>query len=538
MGDDGGISMKTDQPKSPPASAPELASLAERMIYMQALRAAFVVAVIVSSVAVPDVLGASLADVISVSTVYLIATLGVELVRQRLGRRAIPVVEGMLLVDAVYLALVAYATGGVQSPLRFLVYLHIIAVTLLTSPKSGMKIAIWHALLFFMTFYAEASGLLPSTTSEDGTSEGPPSIFNVVPLILVAAGTMAFSSVNEKELRRRKADLEMLTETAERLEDATDPREIARIVLEGAAKASGFPRAVLIAAPVGKPPELLAYHGELSPPTSVPASVDRIVTEAWDSHEPRLVRKLNPVEDAYLAALMPDSQNIVVMPLFAEGKPIGAVVVQHAGKSSRTDRRAIATIGQFAAHASLALRNAWLLQEIRKMAATDALTGIANRRTFEQVLEQELSRARRNGDQVTLVMLDIDNFKKLNDMHGHQTGDDVLRATGAALLESCRDFDTAARYGGEEFAVVLPSCSPRESLVAGDRLRAAIADAHLPVDVTASAGVATFPVHASDPHGLIKAADEALYESKRSGRDRVTRSRRSPAHNEAFSPTD
>ena len=514
-----------------------MASLAERMTYMQTLRVTFVVAVIASSLAIPDLIGASLVDVIFVSVAYLVVSLLVEIGRRRIGGRSIPVVEGMLLVDAVYLALVAYTTGGVQSPLRFLVYLHIIAVTLLTSPRSGMKIAIWHALLFFVTFYAEASGVLPPVVGDTGAPEAP-SFFNVVPLILVAAGTMAFSSVNEKELRRRKADLEMLTETAERLEDATDPREIARLVLEGAAAASGIPRAVLIAAPVGEPPKLLAYHGELSPPTDDPVSVDEIVKKAWESRAPRLARKLDPVDDAYLAALMPDSQNIAVLPLFAEGRSIGAVVVQHPGKSNRTDRRAIATLGQFAAHASLALRNAWLLQEIQKMAATDALTGIANRRTFEEVLEQELSRARRNGDQVTLVMLDIDHFKKLNDTHGHQTGDEVLRVTGAALAKSCRDFDTAARYGGEEFAVVLPSCSPRESLVAGDRLRAAIADADLPVDVTASAGVATFPVHASDPSGLIKAADEALYESKRSGRDRVTRSRRSPAPNEAFSPTD
>jgi diguanylate cyclase (GGDEF)-like protein len=515
-----------------------MASLAERMIYMQALRVAFVVAVIASSLVVPDLLGASLSDVVFVSAAYVVASLFVEFGRRQVGRRGIAVVEGMLLVDAVYLALVAYSTGGVQSPLRFLVYLHIIAVTILTSPRSGMKIAIWHALLFFITFYAEASGILPEVVSTEDPNDGAPSFFNVVPLILVAVGTMAFSSVNERELRRRKSDLEILTETAERLEDAADPREIASIVLEGAAEASAFPRAVLIAAPVGQAPELLAYHGELSPPTDVPASVDNVVTEAWETHGPRLVRKLDPVEDAYLAALMPDSLNIAVMPLFAEGKPIGAVVVQHPGKSPRTDRRAIATLGQFAAHASLALRNAWLLAEIRKMAATDALTGIANRRTFEQVLEQELSRARRNGDQVTLVMLDIDHFKKLNDTHGHQTGDDVLRGTGAALLQSCRDFDTAARYGGEEFAVVLPSCSPKESLIAGDRLRAAIADAELPVSITASAGVATFPVHAVDPQSLIKAADEALYESKRSGRDRVTRSRRSPAANEAFSPTD
>ena len=531
--------MKIRNSEGSPASAQEIASLAERMGYLQALRATFALAVIGAALVASDVIGASPTDLVFLSAAYLVPSLVLETARRRMGRRGIVVVEGMLLVDAVYLALVGYATGGIQSPLRFLVYLHIIAVTLLTSYRTGMKIAIWHALLFFVTFYAQASGILPPLrTGSDAISAQTPSFFNVVPLLLVAAGTMAFSSVNEKELRRRKSDLEALTSTAGRLEDASDPHDVAQIVLDGATEALAIPRALLIASPAGRPPELLAYHGELTPPTDLPATVDTVVRRAWDGHTPQLVKKLDPIEDAYLAALIPDGTNIAVLPLFAEGQPIGAMVIEHSGRTQRIERRVLATLGQFAAHASLALRNSWLLQEIQKMAATDGLTGIANRRTFEDVLDREISRARRNGDQVTLVLLDIDHFKKLNDTHGHQTGDDVLRAAGAALAAQCRDFDTPARYGGEEFVVILPSCSPRESLVAGDRLRMAIADADLPVKVTASAGVASFPTHASDPQGLIKAADEALYESKRSGRDRVTRSRRSPATDGVFTPTD
>lgn len=531
--------MNIRRSKDNPATAQEIASLAERTGYLQALRATFVIAVIGSAVGAPGVIGASVSDLMLLSAAYLVPSVVLEAVRRRVGRRGIAVVEGMLLVDAVYLALVAYGTGGIQSPLRFLVYLHIIAVTLLTSYRTGMKIAIWHALLFFVTFYAQASGILPPVETDAGASASEaPSVFNVVPLLLVAAGTMAFSSVNERELRRRKSDLEALTETAGKLEQTSDPNEVAHIVLEGALGAMSVPRALLLAAPPGTPPELLSYKGDLSPPTDLPARVDSVVTEAWAAHAPRLVRKLDPVEDSYLAALLPDGQNIAVVPMFAEGQPIGAMVIEHSGASQRIERRVLATLGQFAAHAALALRNSWLVQEIQKMAATDGLTAIANRRTFEEVLERELSRAKRNGDQVTLVMLDIDHFKKLNDTHGHQTGDSVLRVAASALAATCRDFDTPARYGGEEFAVILPSCSPRESLVAGDRLRTAISSADLPVEVTASAGVATFPTHASDPQSLIKAADEALYESKRSGRNRVTRSRRSPATDGIFTPTD
>jgi diguanylate cyclase (GGDEF)-like protein len=164
------------------------------------------------------------------------------------------------------------------------------------------------------------------------------------------------------------------------------------------------------------------------------------------------------------------------------------------------------------------------------MAETDALTGVANRRTFEDVLAREFSRAERGGEPLTLVMLDVDHFKKLNDTHGHQVGDEVLKGVARALDHRSRDFDTVARYGGEEFAVILPGCSSKEAVAVAERLRSGVSEAGAEIaePVTASAGVATFPSHAGDVTELIRAADEALYESKRAGRDRVTRSRRRP----------
>ena len=99
------------------------------------------------------------------------------------------------------------------------------------------------------------------------------------------------------------------------------------------------------------------------------------------------------------------------------------------------------------------------LEQVQRLAATDGLTKIANRRTFETTLEREVARAARSAEHLSLVLLDIDHFKRLNDAHGHQAGDEVLRNVAAALSCACRDFDTAARYGGEEFAVVLPGCA-------------------------------------------------------------------------------
>ncbi|QEH36379.1 Response regulator PleD [Aquisphaera giovannonii] len=174
-----------------------------------------------------------------------------------------------------------------------------------------------------------------------------------------------------------------------------------------------------------------------------------------------------------------------------------------------------------AVHGELARRNA----QLAELAAVDALTGVKNRRRFEQDAELLLSQARRLGRPLSLVMLDVDHFKAYNDAFGHQAGDEVLRRVGACLLRWVREQDVVARYGGEEFAAILPGASSDDAATAADRLRAAIKAgpwSHRPV--TASFGVAT-----ADPAGsctivdLVREADRALYNSKRSGRDKVSR---------------
>jgi diguanylate cyclase (GGDEF)-like protein len=205
----------------------------------------------------------------------------------------------------------------------------------------------------------------------------------------------------------------------------------------------------------------------------------------------------------------------------ADSRPLGALVVE-AGGSVRHQQRLVSGLERSAAYGALALRNASLLESVQRLAATDGLTKIANRRSFEAALERELSRATRAAEHVSLVMVDIDHFKDLNDRLGHQGGDEVLRLTAAALADECREFDTAARYGGEEFAVILPGCGPEQAHEIAERLRQAECSAPTPLKVTASAGVATFPSHAGDAESLVRAADEALYASKRGGRDRTS----------------
>jgi diguanylate cyclase (GGDEF)-like protein len=515
---------RTEAPGSRP---PEIVSLGERMGYLQGLRAAITAVVLGSGIFASQIIGARLEDLMLVSAGYLLLSAAVEGAR-RMGRgRGLAAVGGMLLMDGLYLAWVMYLTGGTQSPLRFLVYLHLIAVTLLASYRTGLKVALWHSLLFFVVFYAQAARILAPLEpgSEAGAGFQRPSFFNVVAFWLIALATTAFSSINERELRRRQNDLESLARMAEELENVASPDEVATIFLEGITETFEFHRGVVLGSEDGGEPRLLAFKGPNDAPEAA-THLDACVRRAWEQRSPILLKKLDPEEDPQLSALLPFAKSLVVVPLFAEGQPLGVLAVEHGQKTKRIERRIVNMITQFSAHGGLALRNAWLLEQIKKMADTDGLTGIANRRSFEAMLDRELSRAQRNGDQVTLVMLDIDHFKELNDTHGHLAGDETLRQVAASLVENCRDFDTPARYGGEEFVVILPSCSAKESLIAGERLRSGVGRAEGPVPVTASAGAATFPAHAGDAESLIKAADEALYESKRAGRDRLTRSRR------------
>lgn len=163
------------------------------------------------------------------------------------------------------------------------------------------------------------------------------------------------------------------------------------------------------------------------------------------------------------------------------------------------------------------------LDVCEEAAFTDHLTGLANRRRFERQLEREVNRTLRFGHPFSLLMIDIDNFKNLNDSFGHDAGDDAIRRISRVLREGTRGIDLAARIGGEEFAVLLVETSQEGGVEVAERLRLAIRSLELPSgsQITASFGVAECPIDAQTAADILKAADVALYEAKRAGRDRV-----------------
>jgi diguanylate cyclase (GGDEF)-like protein len=513
-----------------PIEPGEVVSLTERLSRLQALRVAFVFVVLAAAAVGFDISEEVRRELYVASGGYLGFVAVTEVVRRRSRRSSLATLSAMLLVDGVYLGFAMYATGGTQSPLWFLLFVHLVAVTLLASYRTGLKIALLHSLVTMVVLYAQAAELIPARESAPGVVPEPGSglaslpVFNVTAFWIVAIVTAAFSSLNERELRRRRADSEALATMATEMEQLQQPAEIAQKLLDWLGESFGFGRGVVLAASDGVTVLAERGAGELR---SAPAALDRIVSEAWTRRQPILVKQLDPKANPALSSLLPGSRRVLVLPLFAESRLLGAVAVEHsAGQGWQIERRLVAVAAQFVAYAALALRNAWLLEQIQRMADTDGLTGVANRRMLDVTLARELVRARRESGSVSLLLMDVDHFKDFNDRHGHLAGDEALQGVARALGQANRGFDLVARFGGEEFAVVLPGCTVEESLPVAERLRKAVGALALAEQITVSVGISTFPDDAQDADALLKAADEAMYASKRAGRDRVARSPR------------
>src|SRR5919106_6817969 len=506
---------------SPRSRPGQMTPLAERMGHLQALRLGLCLVVLATSAMVPSLLGAGYREIVLPTAGYLFVSGLAEGLRRTVLKRGLGVVGLSLLIDGLYLGWIVFLTGGSESPLRFLLYVHLVAVTLLASYRTGLKIALWHSLVFYLGYYGRAAGILGTVTHQGrlaGADQG--AVFEIVAFWLVAIGTAVFSAVNERELRRRKSDFEALAAMGTDLEHVSAPKEVASTLLERVCSAFEFERGLVLGARDESVIVLAARETE-NPPAEETLVLDEVIGDALSDRRVLLVRKLDPKADRFLNSMFPGAVNLLVAPLFAEGNVVGVLVVERGGAVFSVERRGVTMLEQFAAHAALALRNAWLLEQIQLVAATDPLTGIANRRTLESVLDLEIARSRRTSVSLALVMLDIDHFKSFNDSQGHQAGDVALRNVAAAIADASREFDTVSRYGGEEFAVVLPLCSRDEAAQVAERLRQAASSVRAVIPVTASAGVAVFPFDGTDADGLVRAADNALYAAKRAGRNRL-----------------
>jgi len=223
------------------------------------------------------------------------------------------------------------------------------------------------------------------------------------------------------------------------------------------------------------------------------------------------------------ARCFPTAREEVCLPLVSFGENIGLLVcaTTQSKQFLANDIQALESVADILATAT---QNARYVEGVRQLAYRDGLTGVFNRRYFESRMIDEVTRAARYGGGVSVLMIDLDHFKRINDDFGHMLGDDVLRAVSAIFVRQLRKVDVVCRYGGEEFAIVLPATQGTSAAAVADKLRCAIANNQfpgVPYPVTVSIGVAEFPGNGITRDDVVRAADAALYEAKEAGRNQV-----------------
>jgi two-component system cell cycle response regulator len=444
----------------------------------------------------------------------------------------------LLPVDSAYLALLMVPAGPAQSFFVLLFTVQLIAVTLLASPRTGVRLAMWDSALLLAISVLQLGGpvgKLLGTPQVVNPSSGAVAL-RIVGFWAVALSTAYFSSLSERELRRSKAQLDALTKMAAEMEKSMEAscgaEEIVAILLRSVAPAFAFKRVAMVWEKKGRvvTAKFTLGDAEVSPVQAAPPGREgkralngAIAARALSTNAPVLVHRLSPEADPALDEIVPAGTNLIVIPLRAGHDRLGLLLAE-AGPpfARRVRRRSLDMLNRFAAHAALTVNNAHLQAEVARLASSDALTGLANRRQLDFALGREVARTVRTNEPLSVGLIDIDHFKDINDTFGHVAGDEVLREVAGALARSVRDVDLVARYGGEEFAIVLPNCASAGALVVIERVRAAVAGLGGVAKVTVSAGIATAAGEGTDGDSLIAAADEALYESKRAGRDRAT----------------
>jgi two-component system cell cycle response regulator len=517
----------------PDRTGNDLASLEERLGLLLLVRLGVIGFTVLSALFASRQVGFGIADVGPLSAGYLAIVVGADRYRRkgRSGRMALQ--RAVLPLDAVYLAIVATPSGGPRSQLVILFAVQLIAVTLLVSERAGLRMALWDSFLFLVIPTLSLSGSIGSLLGVRFVAE-PPAAQTALAIMgfwAVALCTAFFSHVSERELRRSKAELAELAELAGEIEALSREEEIFSALLRSLLKAFGFRRAAVWWYRGTRPTGLtITSATSAAVPVKVPdgARSDAVAAVAWATREPVLVRHLSHDDDPVAAHLMPNARNVVVIPTHLEGGQLGILFAEHGGNplTSRLPKRVLLMLSQYVWHTELAVRNTRLLAERERLAAVDGLTGVANRREFDTVLAREVNRSERSREPLSLVIFDIDHFKAINDSRGHLAGDEVLRGFARVLTEAVRDMDLVARYGGEEFAVVLPRCEAADAVQVVARVTGALRRSPDLEGVTVSAGIASLPANASSSIGLVSAADDALFASKRAGRDRYSLSDR------------
>lgn len=269
---------------------------------------------------------------------------------------------------------------------------------------------------------------------------------------------------------------------------------------------------------------LRAHHGRLTlriaEGSDMPASVG-LCGRALAQHMPVLCNDV-AAEPDYTPSIR-EARSELCLPLISFGQSLGVLSLASArqGAFDEADLKPLEAVADIC---TSAIQNAIYFERVRQLAYRDGLTGIFNRRFFEMRILEELERSSRYASALSVLLIDLDGYKGLNDEFGHLLGDEVLRQISALFLQQLRKADVVCRYGGDEFAVLLPQTSGEQAAAAAEKLRRAVAAWEfpgVPRPITLSVGVACCPANGRTRDELVKAADDALYGAKQQGRNRV-----------------
>ena len=320
-------------------------------------------------------------------------------------------------------------------------------------------------------------------------------------------------------LRRAAVDLSALYETGRALNSTLNVAEIYPLVLNIVALDLTPDVSALFMVDSQDNLRIQAHQGldEKLVKDMVIESERSVLREVADSQTPI---SLSSVSRKWRLAFAPQINSLMAVPLHVGDKLLGVLMVGR-GVSHAYGYENLRFLEALAGQAAISIQNAWMYRQTKEWASRDALTGIYNYRYFSERLDHEWTRAVRYEKPLSLIMIDLDHFKSVNDRYGHLVGDEVLREIADLLNNHTRETDIVARYGGEEFAVILPETHFQDAYIVGEKLRYEVERAVFTggggehkIDLTLSLGVANYPSSAANKSDLIYQADQALYQAK------------------------